>query len=55
MKVKTVEAVSVDSIIYFLLEYKEDIIEALEDDDSVAVEDMINMNVPVLKYRISGK
>lgn len=47
MKVKTVEAVSVDSIIYFLLEYKEDIIEALED--------MININVPVLKCRISGK
>ena len=42
MKVKTVEAV-----IYFLLEYKEDIIEALED--------MININVPVLKCRISGK
>lgn len=55
IKVKTVEAVSVDSIIYFLLEYKEDIIEALEDDDSVALEDMINMNVPVLKCRISGK
>ncbi len=55
MKAKTVEAVSVDSIIYFLLEYKEDIIEALEDDDSVALENMININVPVLKCRISGK
>ena len=30
-------------------------VEALEDDDSVALEDMININVPVLKCRISGK
>lgn len=55
MKVKTVEVVSVDSMIDFLLEYKEDIIEVLEHSDSVALEDMININVPVLRCRISGK
>lgn len=49
MKTKTIEVVRVDAMIDFLLEYRKDVIEALENVDSVELEDMININVPVLK------
>ena len=55
MKTETIEVVRVDAMIDFLLEYREDVIEVLEHVDSVELEDMININVPVLKCRISGK
>lgn len=51
MKVETIEVVRVDAMIDFLLEYREDVIEALEHVDSVELEDMININVPVLKCK----
>lgn len=51
MKTKTIEVVRVDAMIDFLLEYRKDVIEALENVDSVELEDMININVPVLKCK----